>query len=321
MRFTHFQALALVVVIHLLVPLALALWTWRRSYTSVTGWGLQVLVLALYTVFVFLLGSWVFASFYLRYAIVVLSIVAAIRSFLKIGGIPSFVEAGFWGWIGRGAAVLVSIVLIYLIVGAIRSHIYDEPSVNLSLPFKNGVYAVFEGGNGRASFLMNYHYGSSTHSRSRINRSMKYAVDLTKLSMWGTDANGILPRQNERYVVFNEAVYSPCDGEVSDVVDQWPNEIPWSGQAPYNVGNHILIKSGNFYVLMGHLQKGSIMVKVGDRVKKGDPLAKVGNSGWTSQPHLHIQAMRIAKESFWRGEGLPIILDGKNPVKNTLFFK
>lgn len=37
MRFTHFQALTLVVVIHLLVPLALALWTWLRSYTSVTG--------------------------------------------------------------------------------------------------------------------------------------------------------------------------------------------------------------------------------------------------------------------------------------------
>jgi hypothetical protein len=321
MRFTHFQALALVVVLHLLIPLALALWTWRRSYTSVTGWGLQVLVLGSYTVFIFLLGSWVFASFYLRYAIVALSIVAAIRSFLKIGGLPSFVEAGFWGWIGSGAAVLVSIVLIYLIVGAIQSHFYDEPPVNLSFPFKNGVYAVFEGGNGRASSLMNYHYGSSTHSSSRINRSMKYAVDLTKLSLWGTDANGIMPHQNERYVVFNEAVYSPCDGEVSDVVDQWPNEIPWSGQAPYNVGNHILIKSGDFYVLMGHLQKGSIRVKVGDQIKKGDPLAKVGNSGWTSQPHLHIQAMRIAKESFWRGEGLPIIFDGKNPVKNTLFFK
>lgn len=321
MRFTHFQALTLVVVIHLLVPLALALWTWLRSYTSVTGWGLQVLVLASYTVFAFLLGTWAFASFYLRYAIVALSIAAAIRSFLKIGGLPSFVEAGFWGWIGNGVAVLVSIVLIYLIVGAVQSHFYDEPPLNLSFPFKNGVYAVFEGGNGTVSSLMNYHYGSSTHAGARVNRSMKYAVDLTKLSMWGNDANGILPQQNERYVVFNDVVYSPCDGEVADVVDKWPNEVPWSGKGPYNVGNHILIKSGNFYVLMGHLHKGSITVKVGDQVKKGEPLAKVGNSGWTSQPHTHIQAMKISKDSFWMGEGLPIIFDGKNPVKNTLFFK
>jgi len=321
MRFTPFQALVLIAVIHLLVPVALILWTWRRSYTSVTGWGLQVLVLASYTVFVFLLGSWAFASFYLRYGIVAIAIAASIRSFLNLRGLPPFVEAGFWGGVGRGTAVLVSVVLIYFIVGSIRSHFYDEPPVNLSFPLKNGVYAVFEGGNGRASSLMNYHYSSSTHSGSRINLSMIYAVDLTKLSMWGNDANGILPHQNERYVVFNEAVYSPCDGEISDVVDKWPNEIPWSGQAPYNVGNHILINSGNFYVLMGHLQKGSIRVKVGDQVKKGDPLAKVGNSGWTSQPHLHIQAMRIAKESFWMGEGLPIIFDGKNPVKNTLFFR
>jgi hypothetical protein len=321
MRFTPFQALALIVVIHLLVPLALVLWTWRRRYTSVTGWALQISVLGSYTGFVFLLGSWAFASFYLRYAIVLLAIVASIRSFLNVRKLPSFVEVGFWGGVGRGVAVLISAVLVYFIGGAVRAHFYDEPPVNLSFPFKNGVYAVFEGGNGRASSLMNYHYASSAHSQSRTNRSMKYAVDLTKLSRWGNDANGILPHQIERYVVFNEAVYSPCDGEVSDVVDQWPNEIPWSGQAPYNLGNHILIKSGDFYVLMGHLQKGSIRVKVGDQVKKGDPLAKVGNSGWTSQPHLHIQAMRIEKESFWRGEGLPIIFDGKNPVKNALFFK
>ena len=72
---------------------------------------------------------------------------------------------------------------------------------------------------------------------------------------------------------------------------------------------------------MGHLQKGSIQVKVGEIVKEGQPIAKVGNSGWTIQPHIHVQAMKMTQGSFWSAGGLPIYFDGKNPVKNTLFFE
>lgn len=122
------------------------------------------------------------------------------------------------------------------------------------------------------------------------------------------------------YAVFNEVLYSPCDGEVFDVVDKWLNEIPFGGKAPYNVGNQVAIETGTYYVLMGHLQKGSMTAKRGDTVKQGQPLAKAGNSGWTSQPHTHIQAMRISAGSLWASEGVPITFDLKNPVKNTLFF-
>lgn len=72
---------------------------------------------------------------------------------------------------------------------------------------------------------------------------------------------------------------------------------------------------------MGHLQNGSIQVRAGEMVKQGQPIAKTGNSGWTTQPHIHIQAMKMTQGSFWFAEGLPIYFDGKNPVKNTLFFK
>ena len=206
-------------------------------------------------------------------------------------------------------------------MGAVRSHFYDETPVNLTFPFKSGVYAVFEGGNGRFSALMNYHYGSSMHKGAVTNLSMRYAVDITKLTRWGNDAKGFLPMHNERYAVFNQVVYCPCDGEVSEVDDKWPNETPWSGTPPYNVGNHVLITSKDFGVLMGHMENGSIMVKVGDAVKKGQPIATAGNSGWTSQPHLHIQAMKTSTGSFWSWEGMPISFDGRNPVKNSLFFE
>jgi hypothetical protein len=321
MRFTYLQVWILVSVIHLIIPLVLIGWTWRRSYTSLTTGVLQAVLLASYGAFVFLMGSWMFAGVYLRYIIVVLSAAAIIRSFLKTTRPRPHGKTGSRSWVGNGARLVLSLILIYLVMGSVRSHFYDETPLNLSFPFRNGVYAIFEGGNGRASSLMNYHYGSSAHKGASVNRSMKYAVDVTKLSKWGNDANGMLPRDNTKYAIFGEVLHSPCDGEVFDVVDKWPNEIPFSGKPPYNVGNQVVIKTGDYYVLMGHLQKGSITVKAGDRVTQGQPLAKAGNSGWTSQPHTHIQAMKASTGSLWASEGVPIIFDGKNPVKNTLFFQ
>ena len=222
---------------------------------------------------------------------------------------------------GGGLGLALAMVCLYLIAGAIRSRYYPEMPIDLSFPFQNGVYAVFEGGNGKASPLMNYHYTASVHKGAGANRSMKYAVDITRLGVWGNDANGILPPENEKYWIFNEVVYSPLDGEVVDTVDQWPNNTPWSGEGPYNLGNHVLIKSEDVYVLMGHLQEGSLRVSAENAVQKGQAIAKVGNSGWTTQHHLHIQSMKVSEGSFWSAEGIPILFDGKNAVKNALFFK
>jgi murein DD-endopeptidase MepM/ murein hydrolase activator NlpD len=56
------------------------------------------------------------------------------------------------------------------------------------------------------------------------------------------------------------------------------------------VGNHVTIDIGNGrFVLLAHLQKGSVLVAKGDVIRTGQPIAKCGNSGNTSGPHLHIQ--------------------------------
>ena len=93
------------------------------------------------------------------------------------------------------------------------------------------------------------------------------------------------------------------------------------GHYPYNVGNHPAFIKGDVAVILGHMHKGSIPVKAGDEVKTGEVIGKVGSSGMTDQPHLHIQAMKVAEGSIWTWEGVPIIFDGKNPVKNSLFSK
>jgi len=56
-------------------------------------------------------------------------------------------------------------------------------------------------------------------------------------------------------------------------------------------GNHVMIQSDNFFVLLCHLKQGSMKVKKGDRVKVGQQVGEVGNSGSSIQPHLHVQVM------------------------------
>lgn len=56
-------------------------------------------------------------------------------------------------------------------------------------------------------------------------------------------------------------------------------------------GNYIVIKFEQFYVLLCHLKKDSVLVKEGDEVEEGVKLAEVGNSGSSIQPHLHLQVM------------------------------
>jgi hypothetical protein len=231
------------------------------------------------------------------------------------------VNLGIVKWIVLIFELTVAGILTFLITGAVRAYRYNTYPVELSFPFGQGLYAINDGGNGKSSALMNYHYTFAMHRNSGANRAMAYAVDITKLDKLGLAARNILPGTNEGYSIFHEKILSPCDGEVAAVDEQWPNQEPFSRNRPYNVCNHVVLRIQDTYVLMGHLQKGSITVKVGDKVKAGMVLGQVGNSGWTAQPHLHIQAMQVAGNSIWAGDGLPIHFDGKNPVKNTLFRK
>ncbi|WP_067439841.1 M23 family metallopeptidase [Nocardioides jensenii] len=68
------------------------------------------------------------------------------------------------------------------------------------------------------------------------------------------------------------------------------------------VGNHVVIDRGDgVYALVAHLRRGSAGVRVGDRVAVGDPIGACGNSGNTSEPHVHAQLMDRARASVARG--------------------
>jgi len=147
---------------------------------------------------------------------------------------------------------------------------------------------------------------------------MAYAVDIVQLSAWGAAAWNLFPSRNEDYPIYGRDVLSPCDGMVAGTEDEIEDNAPF-GPKPYNIGNFVAIRSKGFQVLLGHLKQSSVLVKQGDIVAKGQTIAKAGNSGWSERPHLHMQAMKANETELWKNEGLPIVFDGKNPLKNTLF--
>lgn len=138
---------------------------------------------------------------------------------------------------------------------------------------------------------------NSVHRRSyviddgRIYYSELYAVDWVKLEN-GNNYRGDGTR-NEDYYAYNQNVYSVANGVVVESFDDLPENPPNSRGISINGltigGNSLLIKSNGFYHYYAHLIPGSQLVKVGDRVRVGQQIASLGNSGNSSEPHLHFE--------------------------------
>ena len=116
------------------------------------------------------------------------------------------------------------------------------------------------------------------------------ALDLVALGTLGTRTRR--GRDLGAYAAYGSPVHSPCDGRVTSaadtVQDQKPGEIRY--QPPY--GNHVFIDTGREIVKLAHLRPGSVTVAKGDTVHAGQLLGEVGNTGNTTEPHLHIHAER-----------------------------
>ena len=92
---------------------------------------------------------------------------------------------------------------------------------------------------------------------------------------------------NNNYGGPNAPVYAPADGEVVALVDGKGNT--W-GTSDHGWGNYIKIKHAtNVYTLSAHLLRGSFRVKIGDKVKRGQMVAQMNNSGYSNGCHVHFE--------------------------------
>jgi hypothetical protein len=116
--------------------------------------------------------------------------------------------------------------------------------------------------------------------------------------------------KNESYFCYNQPIYSVAAGKVVDMADGLPENVPHSGKYAISIdfnnaaGNHVVVEiAPNRYVLYAHMRPGTVQVKVGDMVKVGDLLGHVGNTGSSTEPHLHMHI--DDRPSFLAGNGVP----------------
>ncbi|KAB2474510.1 M23 family metallopeptidase [Bacillus cereus] len=122
----------------------------------------------------------------------------------------------------------------------------------------------------------------------------------------------------EDYGIYGAEVMAPASGTVVSINNDEKDVVPGEDDFQSMAGNHIYLRldeSGTFLIL-AHLKKGSIKVREDQHVNEGEVLAQVGNSGSSSEPHLHIHHQRQdpSKVNMFFAEGLPLYFRTENGV-------
>lgn len=190
------------------------------------------------------------------------------------------------------------------------------PVAEISAPFPDGDYLVASGG---ANGWVNAHTHTLDRSVARFQpwRGQSYGVDIIKVDRLGLRARSWTPSEPQAYFAFGAPLVAPCTGTVVVASDGLP-DLPVPEQDAVNKGgNFVMIDCGDFVVALAHLQSGSVTVCAGDIVDRGAPIGRMGNSGQTGEPHLHIHAQReLGADNPFGGEPLPLIIGGRYLVRN-----
>ncbi len=162
------------------------------------------------------------------------------------------------------------------------------------------------------------HRTSLASLNGKLGNSQRLAIDWKQVNDQGEFYVGDKTR-NESYVDYGSTIYAVADGTVVGTLDTEEANAPGVLPAADPVlaarltvgnvdGNHIVQDiGGGAYAMYAHLLKGSLMVKVGDKVRKGDPIAQLGNTGNSNASHMHFQLMD--GPSLLEADGLPYVID------------
>ena len=188
----------------------------------------------------------------------------------------------------------------------------ERNKTKLILPF-NDKWTVVWGGDTKE---LNYHVES---------QSQKSAFDLVVNKEGKTHKTD--GQKNEDYYAFGKEIVAPCDGEIVFAVDGVKDNEVGEMNTMFVGGNSVMIKTANNeYLFFAHFKQNSVEVKQGQKVKQGELLGLCGNSGNSSEPHLHFHIQNTENSN--QATGIKcyfdkIVVDGKqetdySPVQNEV---
>lgn len=299
-----------------LIPLGLLLWQGLSRSQNQLGWLLKTVVVATALGATSLAGLWsVFFPWWTPYLYWVVWGVLTIVTWHQVKQQPRWPKRTIWGFsrvmLCGGFAGLLGVLTLQAAMGYLPPAI--EP-VSLTFPLRDGNYYVLNGGN---QALVNSHV-KTLEKRFRNYQGQSYGVDIVKLNRWGVRAPGLLPKEIERYEIFGEPVYAPCDGTVIASENQMPDMVPPQPDRDHLLGNFVLLRCDEADVLLAHFKQGGVAVATGESLTVGQPLGEIGNSGNTNEPHLHIHAQHPgSKATPIDGDPLPIVFGDRYLVRNA----
>jgi hypothetical protein len=164
----------------------------------------------------------------------------------------------------------------------------------LRLPFTGDWFVVW---GGRSTF-QNYHAAFV---------DQRFAYDFLVVRDGRTYAGDAA--LNESYFCFGQPILAPAAGVVRAAADGIADNRPGATNAREPLGNHVVLDHGNGeFSFLAHLQRGSVAVQPGREVRAGEVIGRCGNSGNSTEAHLHYHLQNTA--AFGAGEGLPAPFTG-----------
>ncbi len=187
----------------------------------------------------------------------------------------------------HATTAVMALAALVMTTDLVRVVLPGKPAVVVMRPPFEGTWQVLQGG---ASPLVSHHLSAY---------NQVYALDLVALDDEGrifvegadpSDPNGLWVSWNQPYVSPVAGTVVAARGDVPDAAG-----INLETELDAAVGNHVILETADgYFVVLAHLQQGSLQVDVGDTVAPGDPLGRCGNSGNTTSPHLHLQVQTHA---------------------------
>jgi len=182
-----------------------------------------------------------------------------------------------------------------------------QEAVVIGPPLRGGRWIAADG-----CCLAHRHVRAALPINGKFTVAQRFAIDWEKLSEDDLIYVGD-PLDVNNYFSYGEEIIAVASGRVVTAVDKYEDQIP--GQLPPGLpieeadGNYVVIDiGGGNFAFYAHMIKGSITVKEGDFVTRGQVIGHLGNSGNTSAPHLHFHM--LAGPASLGSNGLPYITDG-----------
>ena len=297
------------------LPLLLSgvvVFTWPRSWLD---WLLSAFVCGGVSVYMYLAGTvWVWIGVGWRTLPLAVAAAAVLWSARRLRTRPILPLATLRPLTDTALRCAMVALVAGMLVNLHMATIAPTDSVHLSFPLAGGRFAVLHGGGARA---LNYHHAVPAQA---------YATDIVALNDQGRRAHGVRPEALDAYEIFDRAVIAPCDGIVSGMSDGAPDAPIGRTDRLRPAGNHVLLScvvdGSAITVLLAHFRSGSVAVAHGDRVRRGTLLGRVGNSGNSTEPHLHVHAVRGGEADLravlTTSEAVPLVFNGRFLTRNAV---